>query len=117
MEALQRALRQLLEMRLRTAGRVARIALVRFTTDCAVRFPKGGGMAELNAGAPDAVVREFREAVALLTPEEAGTDIGQALHYAAQLLHTHGRPGNDRLVVLVSDGATWKPKLIFYSPG
>jgi Mg-chelatase subunit ChlD len=81
---------------------------VRFTTDCAVRFPKGGGMAELNAGAP--VVREFREAVALLTPEEAGTDIGQALHYAAQLLHTHVRPGNDRLVVLVSDGATWKPK-------
>lgn len=110
MEALHRALKQLLESRLQVSGRVSRIALVRFTTDCSVRFPRGGTMIELDAGSPAEVIRSFREAVALLTPEKAGTDIGQAVFYAAQLLHDHGHPGNERLIVLVSDGATWKAK-------
>jgi hypothetical protein len=110
MEALHRALRQLLGFRLQVSGRVSRMALVRFTTDCLVRFPKGGSMLELDGSSRTETVQGFREAVALLTPENAGTDIGQALFYAAQLLHNHGHPGNERLIVLVSDGATWKAK-------
>ena len=34
----------------------------------------------------------------------------RALHFAAELLHRQGIPGNDRLIVSVSDGADWKPK-------
>lgn len=111
MDALHRALNKLLEMRLRISGRVSRIALVSFTSESAVRFPsRGGGMAEVNgASAPD-LIRDFREAIGLLRAEEAGTVIGQALHYAAELLHKHGHPGNERLIVLISDGADWKPK-------
>ncbi|NED87420.1 VWA domain-containing protein, partial [Streptomyces sp. SID11233] len=33
------------------------------------------------------------------------TDIGQALHRAGELLHRYGSPDNERLIVLVSDGA------------
>jgi len=109
-EALQRALHRLLETRLRVSGRMSRIALVSFTTEGAVRFPRGGGMQEIEENASPVVVQEFRDAINLLQAESAGTDIGQAIYYAAELLYRHGRPGNDRLIVLISDGANWKPK-------
>lgn len=109
-EALRRALNQLLETRLRVTGRMSRIALVAFTTVCSVRFPRSGGMAEFDENASDEVIREFRDAINLLQAEKAGTDIGQAIYNAAELLYRHGRPNNDRLIVLISDGANWKPK-------
>ncbi|HJQ32502.1 MAG TPA: vWA domain-containing protein [Pyrinomonadaceae bacterium] len=108
--ALQRALHRLLETRLRVSGRTSRIALVSFTTETAVRFPRGGGMQEVDENAAPEVVQQFRDAVNLLQAERAGTDIGQAIYDAAELLYRHGRPGNDRLIVLISDGANWKPK-------
>src|SRR3712207_8930077 len=37
------------------------------------------------------------------------TRIEVALHAAAELLYRHGHPGNERLIVLVSDGAQWSP--------
>jgi hypothetical protein len=65
-------------------------------------------MEQLDATSPEQLVTEYRHAVALLAPDGT-TDIGNALHEAANLLYRHGRPGNDKLVVLVSDGATWVP--------
>jgi hypothetical protein len=109
-EALQRALSELLATRLRVDGRLSRIALVRFTTSASPHFPRAGAMTELHASSPQEVIDEFRESVSLLRAEPAATDIGQALYHAAELLHRHGRPGNERLVVLVSDGADWAPK-------
>ncbi|MBC8029043.1 MAG: VWA domain-containing protein [Pyrinomonadaceae bacterium] len=113
-EALRRALNQLLDIRLRQSGRVSRIALVSFTHECnnsSVRFPRhGAGMAEVDANAPAETIRDFRDAIGLLHAEDAGTQIAPALHFAAELLHRHGRPSNDRLIVLISDGASWKPK-------
>ncbi|HEX7681167.1 MAG TPA: vWA domain-containing protein, partial [Thermoanaerobaculia bacterium] len=112
-EALRRALNRLLEMRLSVSGRVSRIALVSFTEECnnsCIRFPRNGvGMVELDAFAPPALVQEFRDAIGLLRAD-GGTRIGPALDFAAELLSRHSRPGNDRLVVLISDGASWKPK-------
>lgn len=115
MEALRRALNRLLDMRLRHSGRVSRIALVSFTHECdhgSVRFPRqGAGMAEVDANVPPEVIKDFRDAIGLLRAEEkGGTQIAPALHFAAELLHRHGRPDNDRLIVLISDGASWKPK-------
>lgn len=114
-EALRRALSQLLDIRLRQSGRVSRIALVSFTHECnssSVRFPRhGAGMAEVDANAPAETIKDFRDAIGLLHAETAGgTQIAPALHFAAELLHRHGRPSNDRLIVLLSDGASWKPK-------
>jgi len=109
-EAQRRALRRLLELRLTLAGRVSRIALVGFNDDCVQRFPRGGGMRDMDESTPAEVVQEFRDAIGLLRAESAGTDIGKALHFAAELLVRHGHPANDRLIVLVSDGAHWSPK-------
>ncbi|MFD0885637.1 VWA domain-containing protein [Streptosporangium algeriense] len=110
MAALQQALIDLLEVRLRIDGRLSRVALAEFNHELRVSFPRGGGMAELDGSAPASVVNDFRTAVALLQPKRAGTDIGNALHEAAQLLYLHGVPDNDKLIVLVSDGAHWQPK-------
>ena len=115
MEALRRALNQLLDMRLRQSGRVSRIAVVSFTHECnnnSIRFPRPGlGMAEIDANAPPNIIKDFRDAIGLLRAEnQGGTQIAPALHFAAELLHRHGRPDNDRLIVLISDGASWKPK-------
>lgn len=110
MGALHRALNQLLETRLRVSGRMSRVALVAFTTSSSVRFPRGGGMAEIDENVSRAVIQEFSDAINLLQAETAGTDIGQAIYYAAELLYRNGRPGNDRLIVLISDGANWQPK-------
>jgi Mg-chelatase subunit ChlD len=111
MVALHRALNQLLETRLRVSGRMSRVALVAFTTSSSVRFPRGGGMAEIDENVSPAVIQEFSDAINLLQADPtAGTDIGQAIYYAAELLYRNGRPGNDRLIVLISDGANWRPK-------
>jgi hypothetical protein len=107
MDVLRSALNDLLEMRLRISGRVSRLAMLKFTHTTEHVFPRDGGMAELDAGSTGPAVDEFRNAVAVLRPEDAGTDIGNALHEAANLLYLHGKPGNERLIVLVSDGAHW----------
>jgi hypothetical protein len=110
-EALQQALRDLLAMRLQVSGRVSRIALVEFNTRTWQRFPREQGMAQLDGGSPAHVVERFQSAVTLLQGQDGtGTDIGNALHYAANLLYQHGHDGNERLIVLVSDGANWVPK-------
>jgi hypothetical protein len=110
-DALKQALRELLDIRLQVSGRVSRVALVGFDTKTDQRFPREAGMAQLDGGCPAGVIEQFRSAITLLRVENgAGTDIGNALHEAANLLYQHGREGNERLIVLVSDGADWAPK-------
>ncbi|GII90251.1 vWA domain-containing protein [Sinosporangium siamense] len=110
MDALKRALRQMAESRMQVGGRVARLAMVRFTTRSTTVFPVGGGMEELGTTDDDESLRKFKVAVGKLRPEDASTDIGQAIGYAGDLLDTYGLPYNDRLIVLVSDGADWNEK-------
>ncbi|WP_432838529.1 vWA domain-containing protein [Dactylosporangium sp. CA-092794] len=106
--ALQQALFDLLRVRLQVAGRISRIALLGFTTETTAQFPPRGGMAQLDASSPPEVIEQFRSGVATLQAD-GGTDIPNALHAAADLLHRHGHPKNERLIVLVSDGANWQP--------
>lgn len=107
MEALKRSLLDMVEIRRHVTGRVSRIALVKFTTTSMCVFPRSGSMAEIQGPDDERTLRDFQGAISLLRPENAATDIGQALHFASDLLHRHGVPGNDRLIVLVSDGADW----------
>jgi hypothetical protein len=111
MDALRRSLMKLLQMRMRISGRVSRVALVAFTDESTVRFPRQGkGMSEIDGSSSQDLINDFKGAIGLLKAEQAGTIIGQALHFAAELLHKHGHPGNERLIVLISDGANWQPK-------
>jgi hypothetical protein len=110
MDALKSALGQMIDIRAHTSGRVSRIALVSFTDRARCEFPSREGMAELNGMDDPRALSQFRQAVGLLRPQDAGTDIGKALHFAAELLHRQGVPDNERLIVLVSDGADWHPK-------
>ena len=107
-EALRKALSRLVDLRLETGGRTSRIALLSFTESARQRFPIGTGMKVFDDNAPQELIAEFQGAITLLTPG-GGTDIGIAIHNAAELLHTHGYPGNEKLIVLISDGANWKP--------
>ncbi|MCA9070438.1 MAG: VWA domain-containing protein, partial [Planctomycetaceae bacterium] len=109
MEALHRALHQLLSLRLEASGRESRIALVGFTTQCRQLFPSKG-MLELDEETSVEIEEQFRSAIGLLRARTEATDIGEALHFAGELLHIHGRQGNDKLIVLISDGAHWKPR-------
>ena len=109
MEALKRALNQMIDIRVHTVGRVSRIALVRFTDEAECIYPQHEAMAEIGGTDDPQAIAEFRTAVGLLQPQKAGTDIGKALHFASELLYRQGVPGNDRLIVLVSDGADWAP--------
>lgn len=107
-DALKRALHEMVDIRLQVSGRVSRLALLEFNQQVRHKFPRTGGMAQLDGSSPEALVTEFRHAIALLRPE-GGTNIGNALHEAANLLYQHGHPGNEKLIVLVSDGANWTP--------
>ncbi|HEU5075608.1 MAG TPA: vWA domain-containing protein, partial [Polyangiaceae bacterium] len=107
MAAVKQALHNLLAIRMTSPGRVSRIAVVAFDHECRVCFPLGGGMTELDESSPPELVDEYRKAVALLRPDRGATNIGRALHFAGELLAKHSAPGNDRLIVLISDGADW----------
>jgi Mg-chelatase subunit ChlD len=109
-DALKRALGEMINIRAHTVGRVSRIALVSFTDRAQCVFPRLDGMAEINGMDDPSAVAAFQEAVNVLRYQDAGTDIGRALHFASELLYRHGVPDNDRLIVLVSDGAEWAPK-------
>lgn len=107
-EVLRRALRQLVAERRRLRGRTSRIALMEFTRTARQVFPHGGGMAEFDAGSPNTVVSDFERAIDAIYPlKKQGTHIGNALHEAADLLRRYGKPGNEQLIVLVSDGGDW----------
>ncbi|MBV7700095.1 vWA domain-containing protein [Streptomyces sp. TRM70350] len=106
MHALKDALGAMIDARMRYDGVGTRFALVRFDHDHEPMFPSRWGMEEVSD--PHSVQR-LREAVSLLNYRQSGTDIGKALHKAGELLHRYGVPGNERLVVLVSDGAHFAP--------
>ncbi|MFE6056346.1 VWA domain-containing protein [Kitasatospora sp. NPDC056446] len=109
MDALKRALRAMIDARAGVDGLVTRFALVRFDLAAHTLFPDRDGMAEATTGPGDRTLEQLRGAVTLLKHDNQATDIGRALHKAAELLHRHGVPGNERLIVLVSDGAHWAP--------
>jgi Mg-chelatase subunit ChlD len=104
MEAMKRALDNLLKERMATPGRLARFALVAFASNCKLVFPPLGGMAELDENTPEQSRAELEQAIGRLQPR-GDTDLGRALKFAGELLAKHSAPGNDRLIVLISDGA------------
>ncbi|MBU6529725.1 vWA domain-containing protein [Streptomyces mayonensis] len=107
MKALIDALGAMIDARTRYDGVRTRFALVGFDDGQRPVFPHQWGMEEVSDVHS---VQRLRGDVTLLSCRSGrGTDIGGALHKAGELLHHHGVPGNERLVVLVSDGAHYAP--------
>ncbi|MGW5444085.1 vWA domain-containing protein [Streptomyces asiaticus] len=107
MDALKDALGAMIDAWTRYEGLGTRFALVSFDHELEPMFPRRWGMEEV---ADVRSVQQLREAVSLLNCfRGGGTDIGKALHKSGELLHRYGMPGNERLVVLVSDGAHFAP--------
>jgi Mg-chelatase subunit ChlD len=109
MDALKQSLGDLLSVRLQMSGRISRLALVEFNHRTRQLFPPGGGMAQLDGSSPQHDIDAFSRSVKQLRPSGL-TNIGNALYEAANLLQQHGHVGNEKLIVLASDGADWTPE-------
>lgn len=103
-DALQRAIGSMVDMRAQAAGRGSRFALLKFSSNCEQVFPPGDGMAEIDDHTSPEVITSFRRAVGMLRADGT-TDIGVAIYRAFDVLHRNFRPDRNRLIVLVSDGA------------
>jgi hypothetical protein len=108
-QALRKALADLVERRLRLSGSSSRIALVGFGTSPKLLFPYQEGMLTLDQSTPPERLRRLRDIVATLQADMGGTRIGLAISFAASHLSRFGNPANERLIVLISDGADWSP--------
>jgi hypothetical protein len=106
LDAVKRGLEGLFEELIASTGRMARFALVSFADDCKLVFPALGGMAELDQAAPQQQRIELSQAIQRLRPK-GDTHFGRALQFAGELLAKHSAPGNERLIVVISDGADW----------
>ncbi|MBZ5506123.1 MAG: VWA domain-containing protein [Acidobacteriia bacterium] len=106
---LRRALLDLLDRRLRVSGSSSRIALIGFGTAPRLLFPYQEGMLPLDQSTPPESLRRFRDIIATLQADMGETRIGLAISFAASHLSKYGNPKNERLIVLLSDGADWAP--------
>jgi hypothetical protein len=108
-QAAYRALETLLERRLYTGSRVSRFALIGFGKDAHVVYPPNGEeMIELTV--------EHGAAMRSVSPnlvhrvERNGSNVAEALDTAAELLYKNAREENEKVIVLLSDGAHWTEK-------
>lgn len=108
-DALKEALMQMLDSRLRITGRESRMALLCFNDSVTQLFPREAGMAVVDSRTDPRLIAEFRSAISSLS-EYGSTAMAEAILRAAELLDTHGKDDNERLIVLVSDGKPFSPK-------
>ena len=108
-DALKEALMQMLDSRLRITGRESRMALLCFSNSVTQLFPRDAGMAVVDSRSDRQLIAEFRSAITSLS-EYGSTAMAEAILRAAELLDTHGKDDNERLIVLVSDGKPYSPK-------
>ncbi len=107
------AMEALLQRRLASGSRVSRIAVVLFGADTRMLYPLHDVMmVELES---ETQVEEMRESIRNLSQiglerlrvDRTQTDISGALRYATELLDYYSQEGNEKMLVLLSDGADW----------
>jgi len=108
------ALDKLLLQRILSGSRLSRIAIIAFAQYPRMYYPEDEAvMAELHSGQHSDLLHQ---AIHNLTPEHLEhlqvdglrTDISAALQYAAKLLYMYSQDTNEKLLILLSDGADWK---------
>jgi len=112
-EGVKTALEALLQRRLASGSRVSRIAIVLFGANTRMLYPLHDAMMiELEEKAQ---VEEMRESLHYLNQiglerlqvDRMQTDISGALRYASELLDYYAQEGNEKMLILLSDGADW----------
>jgi hypothetical protein len=107
------AMETLLQRRLASGSRVSRVAVVVFGANTRMLYPLHDAiMVELES---EAQVSDMRESIRNLNQiglerlrlERTQTDISGALRYATELLDYYAQEGNEKMLVLLSDGADW----------
>lgn len=123
LEGVRIALEGLFQRKLVAGSRVSRIAAIVFGENTQMLYPpQEATMVEIRS---EAQIEEIRACMRNLTPaglqrlhvERTLSDISRGLQYAAELLDYYSREGNERVIILLSDGADWVDEIDGASEG
>jgi len=106
MQGARQALETLFSQRLASGSRVSRFALVGFGQTVRVIYPSDQeSMIEISPSE----IANMRRALPNLTRQvdRVGTNVAEAMDIAANLLYKNARDDNEKIIVLLSDGANW----------
>lgn len=108
-QGVRQALETLLQQRLYAGSRVSRFALVGFGRTTRVIYPLDReDMIELSSGEVDNMRREVPNLTRRIGDNDRnGSDIAEAMDTAANLLYKSARDDNEKVIILLSDGASW----------
>jgi Mg-chelatase subunit ChlD len=112
LRGVRNALKTLFQQRLRSGSLISRVALVVFGTRPAMWYPWAANMVELTN---EASLQEIQQSINSLTEANikqrgldiSHTDISAALNYAAEVMNQYSIEGNEKILLLLSDGADW----------
>ncbi len=110
----QDAVETLIRKRMIVGSRVSRLAIVVFGGKTAMLYPKHRQMEELTRGEQvQDILKQIqqnlqRPFLEILQIRQNVTNIAHALKEGADLLNFSGREGNEKVIVLISDGAHWE---------
>lgn len=113
MDGANLALRTLLQVRLYSGSRVSKLALVAFGRKAHIIYPPDKEMmVEINSNQVDAILRETRGMARHVQHDGSedgrnGSDVIEAMDVASHLLYQNALEENEKVIVLLSDGATW----------
>lgn len=112
-EGVRNAMDVLLQRRLASGSRVSKVAAVLFGNNTRMLYPlHETKMIELRdtsslAGMRDSIKHLSQIGLERLQVDRSHTNISGALRYAAELLDYYAQEGNEKMLVLLSDGADW----------
>ncbi|MCX6580008.1 MAG: VWA domain-containing protein [Candidatus Aminicenantes bacterium] len=113
LEGVKTAMETLLQRRLKSGSRVSSIAAIVFGQNTRMLYPRQeGAMEELKneiqiTGMRDSIRDLSRPGLERLKVERKQTNISGAIRYASELLDYHAQEGNEKMIILLSDGADW----------
>jgi len=111
LEGVRQALNILLQSRSEAGSRVARFAILVFGRNVQMFHPRQPEMVEVQepqlAAIRDRLHILNEGGLRTLNLDRTGTDISAGLRTAAALLDSYNQTGNEKMMILLSDGAEW----------
>jgi Mg-chelatase subunit ChlD len=112
LEGVRQALETLIQRRLVAGSRVSTIALVLFGTNTTMLYPAVEEMTELDSEKKVSDMQKGTHRLNAFGLNRLGvdrntTDIPKAMQFAAELLDYYSHEKNERMIILLSDGADW----------
>jgi Mg-chelatase subunit ChlD len=111
LEGVRQALNILLQSRSDAGNRIARLAILVFGRNVQMFHPRQPEMVEVQERQLDEIRDQLHilndGGLGTLNLDRTGTDISASLRNAAALLDSYGEASNEKMVILLSDGAEW----------